>query len=101
MKLLQKNLQSVDAMGATEAKWVEDIWALSIEDRWRLYRHWIHSYQKELRKTVLGIILKYQAGNEWLQEVSNVFSLGRAVNSHIGSYIVLKNKTLPKSYFRH
>ncbi|XP_070552964.1 NFX1-type zinc finger-containing protein 1-like [Ptychodera flava] len=46
---IKQKVASDDIMGVTEAKRINDVWAVHLEkDRWRLYRYWLGKYRKEL-----------------------------------------------------
>ncbi|XP_067659744.1 NFX1-type zinc finger-containing protein 1-like [Haliotis asinina] len=47
-----KQLKSTQRMHEMEARRVRDPWMLTMEDRWRLYRHWVYKFCERLQKDI-------------------------------------------------
>ncbi|XP_046560622.1 NFX1-type zinc finger-containing protein 1-like [Haliotis rubra] len=47
-----KQLKSTQRMWEMEALRVRDPWMLTMEDRWRLYRHWVYKFCEKLQKDI-------------------------------------------------
>ncbi|XP_060899287.1 NFX1-type zinc finger-containing protein 1 isoform X2 [Labrus mixtus] len=71
MKYIKKELRGTSSMSETEEKAVVGIWALSIKDRWRLYRLWLARYREELYKGVQECEHAYQNAVDRLTEVKD------------------------------
>ncbi|NXS11506.1 ZNFX1 protein, partial [Neodrepanis coruscans] len=71
-KIKQKmkvELRKQNAMTESEAKGIHDVWQLDMSSRWRLYRHWLQTYQGFIRRHNLQNERKYQAAAERLKEL--------------------------------
>ncbi|GIY60264.1 NFX1-type zinc finger-containing protein 1 [Caerostris darwini] len=62
-KYIRHNLRYSEAMPENEARRIRDVWTLSIEDRWRLYKFWIQSFIKMVEQEVF--ILQERLRNEY------------------------------------
>ncbi|KAG7494034.1 NFX1-type zinc finger-containing protein 1 [Solea senegalensis] len=69
MRKIKRELQQSSAMTDEEADKVSDVWALTLPDRWRLYRLWVARYRKDLNTKAVGTEEAYQNAVERLAEV--------------------------------
>ena len=65
---IKQELRKVDSMTYEEAKRVRNIFALSKQDRWRLYRFWLSEYKNQLRQSIRAKERQYQAAAERMKE---------------------------------
>ncbi|KAK2915291.1 NFX1-type zinc finger-containing protein 1 [Channa argus] len=72
---IQKELGKSSAMTEEEEANVNNIWTLSLADRWRLYRLWVARYRVDLRTRVLGSEQAYQNAVDRLADVKRRESL--------------------------
>ncbi|KAM7006466.1 NFX1-type zinc finger-containing protein 1 [Tautogolabrus adspersus] len=72
---IKKELREDSSMSEAEEQAVVDVWALSMKDRWRLYRLWLSRYREELYKNVLECEHAYQNAVDRLAEVKEHESL--------------------------
>ncbi|XP_062302008.1 NFX1-type zinc finger-containing protein 1, partial [Osmerus eperlanus] len=68
-KRTRKELGKSSAMSVEDEAAIQDVWALSLADRWRLYRLWVSRYRLELRQKVLESEQAYQDASERLAEM--------------------------------
>ncbi|NXL91409.1 ZNFX1 protein, partial [Alectura lathami] len=71
-KMKQKmkvELHKLSAMSESEAKAIQDLWQLDLSSRWRLYRLWLQTYQRSIRRKILQHEKQYQAAAERLAEL--------------------------------
>ncbi|NXF36396.1 ZNFX1 protein, partial [Nyctibius bracteatus] len=71
-KMKQKmkvELRKLSAMTELEAKAIQDLWQLDLSSRWRLYRLWLQTYQRFIRRRILQHEQQYQAAAERLTEL--------------------------------
>uniref|UniRef100_A0A665VRZ3 Zinc finger, NFX1-type containing 1 n=1 Tax=Echeneis naucrates TaxID=173247 RepID=A0A665VRZ3_ECHNA len=66
---IRKELGKTSAMTVEEAENTADVWAITLPDRWRLYRLWISQYRMELRNRVLQSEEAYQNAVDRLADV--------------------------------
>ncbi|XP_042320198.1 NFX1-type zinc finger-containing protein 1 [Sceloporus undulatus] len=66
---VKAELQKQDRMTEAEAEAVQDIWSLDWGSRWRLYRHWVHKHQTEIRRKILRHEESYQVAADRLAEL--------------------------------
>ncbi|XP_034531554.1 NFX1-type zinc finger-containing protein 1 isoform X2 [Notolabrus celidotus] len=72
---IKKELGETSIMSATEERAVENVWTLSMRDRWRLYRLWVARYREELSLRVQQCEQDYQNAVDRLAEVKRHESL--------------------------
>ncbi|XP_070700533.1 NFX1-type zinc finger-containing protein 1 [Pempheris klunzingeri] len=72
---VRKELRKSTVMTEREEETVEDIWTLSLPDRWRLYRLWVARYRAELCTKVLETEQAYQNAVDRLADVKRHESL--------------------------
>ncbi|XP_041672918.1 NFX1-type zinc finger-containing protein 1 isoform X2 [Cheilinus undulatus] len=72
---VKRELQETSTMTETEERFIQDIWTLSMQDRWRLYRLWVARYREELCNKVLQCEQDYQNAADRLTEVKRHQSL--------------------------
>lgn len=82
-RLLQSQLRSTDRMSQEEAERVTNIWKLSVKDRWRLYRHWVDLYCRQMRGEI----------REWEEQYHNKAQKYREV-LYQEDRIILQNATI-------
>ncbi|NWY07918.1 ZNFX1 protein, partial [Nothoprocta ornata] len=71
-KMKQKmrvELRKLSAMTELETKTIQNVWHLDLSTRWRLYRHWLRTYQSFIRRRILQHEQQYQAAAERLAEL--------------------------------
>nr|XP_006812408.1 PREDICTED: NFX1-type zinc finger-containing protein 1-like [Saccoglossus kowalevskii] len=66
-----RKLNSKDMMSEQEASKIVDIWALKIDDRWRLYRHWVAQYCDEQKNILGNHHQSYEAASKQLSEIQD------------------------------
>ncbi|KAM9759617.1 NFX1-type zinc finger-containing protein 1 isoform 1-T2 [Menidia menidia] len=66
---IRKELGKSSAMPEEEEDSIYDVWSLSLEDRWRLYRLWVTRYRVELRTKALVSEQAYQNAVDRLSDV--------------------------------
>ncbi|XP_078098554.1 NFX1-type zinc finger-containing protein 1-like [Mustelus asterias] len=69
--MVKKQLKFTDHMPEDEANGIENVWELSLHDRWRLYRLWLSKYQVENRRQMLTHEEQYQRIVNRLVELRN------------------------------
>ncbi|XP_072917712.1 NFX1-type zinc finger-containing protein 1 isoform X1 [Hemitrygon akajei] len=62
-------LQKSGVMSAAEQEKITNIWLLSLEDRWRLYRLWLSMYQMDIRRRIIQHEQLYQTAADRLTEL--------------------------------
>nr|XP_006003202.1 PREDICTED: NFX1-type zinc finger-containing protein 1 [Latimeria chalumnae] len=66
---IRNELRKTSAMSQTEAMEVVDVWSLSLNDRWRLYRLWLQMYQADIKMKILQYEQQFQAAVDRLAEL--------------------------------
>ncbi|XP_020339540.2 NFX1-type zinc finger-containing protein 1 [Oncorhynchus kisutch] len=66
---IRRELGSSSAMSEDEEHTIQDVWTLSLPDRWRLYRLWVGRYRTELRMRAQQAEQDYQDAAERLAEI--------------------------------
>ncbi|KAM9410372.1 NFX1-type zinc finger-containing protein 1 [Pholidichthys leucotaenia] len=66
---IKKELEKTTAMTEREEQYFEDVWTLSLPDRWRLYRLWVTRYRIALRTKALESEQHYQNAADRLADV--------------------------------
>ncbi|XP_008287693.1 NFX1-type zinc finger-containing protein 1 isoform X2 [Stegastes partitus] len=66
---IKKELGKTSAMTELEERNVLDVWTLSLQDRWRLYRLWVSRYRVELNTRALTSEQAYQNAVDRLADV--------------------------------
>ena len=74
-KVFQRNMRLTDEMSEEHLRKIVDIWKLPLQQRWRLYRHWIGEYRRGLRKTMSDNAIQYQMAADRLKEVHGQIDL--------------------------
>ena len=74
-KIFQRNMRLTDEMSEEDARKIVNIWELPLQQRWRLYRHWIGEYRRDLRKTMSDNTIQYQMAADRLKEVHGQIDL--------------------------
>ncbi|XP_023281831.1 NFX1-type zinc finger-containing protein 1 [Seriola lalandi dorsalis] len=72
---IRRELGKTSAMSEREADTVFDVWTLSQQDRWRLYRLWVAQYRIELRTRAVESEQAYQNAVDRLADVKRQESL--------------------------
>ena len=72
---LKQNIQLVDAMTEEDAGRHDDIWALPLWQRWRLYRHWVAKYRLHLRAMLSESTRQHQMAADRLMEIREQMNL--------------------------
>ncbi|XP_078457991.1 NFX1-type zinc finger-containing protein 1 [Lampetra planeri] len=65
----RRELRKTSCMTQEEEANVHDIWALTLPQRWQLYRRWVQKYQAEIRWQIQTHESEYQTGAERLADV--------------------------------
>ncbi|KAJ8311089.1 hypothetical protein KUTeg_011358 [Tegillarca granosa] len=68
-RTIRKELKSTDRMTEDEALSVEDMWALSPRNKWRLYRYWVSLFIKGLKEKIIDKQLEFEDVVNRYQEV--------------------------------
>lgn len=68
-KRLRKELGSPDRMDEEEVDSIYDVWDLSPNDRWRLYRYWVNKFSEMMRDKIKEKVQEYQASCDQYREV--------------------------------
>ncbi|XP_028413341.1 NFX1-type zinc finger-containing protein 1-like isoform X2 [Dendronephthya gigantea] len=68
---IKKQLQSEDVMTDAEEMRIRDVWELSVNNRWRLYRKWVREISQQHQNTIASIQDEYNRGMKELQELYN------------------------------
>ncbi|XP_077428659.1 NFX1-type zinc finger-containing protein 1 isoform X2 [Vanacampus margaritifer] len=66
---VKKKLAKKTTMSEAEERGILDVWALSMEDRWRLYRLWMVRFRADLRTKALVYEEEYQQAAERYAEI--------------------------------
>ena len=68
-KDLRRRLTNVNAMTEEEARAVNDITRLPIDERWRLYHFWLKQFRRRLRERTQRMATEYHNAAQRLQEI--------------------------------
>ncbi|NXG51676.1 ZNFX1 protein, partial [Psilopogon haemacephalus] len=66
---MKVELRKLSAMTELEARSIGDVWQLDLDSRWRLYRLWLQTYQKNIQESILQHAKQYQEAAERLAEL--------------------------------
>ncbi|KAL4624352.1 NFX1-type zinc finger-containing protein 1-like [Arapaima gigas] len=66
---IRRELAKTTALSEQEEKRVYDVWTLSLQDRWKLYRLWLMRYRTDMRTRALQAERAYQDAAERLAEI--------------------------------
>nr|XP_006812407.1 PREDICTED: NFX1-type zinc finger-containing protein 1-like [Saccoglossus kowalevskii] len=66
---IRTHMRNKASMHVSEADGVHDVWQLQIEDRWRLYHHWLNRYTKQQGECIAQLERKYEKEAQRLQEI--------------------------------
>ncbi|NWR35552.1 ZNFX1 protein, partial [Tachuris rubrigastra] len=66
---MKAELRKKNAMTESEAKAIQDLWQLDLSSRWKLYRLWLQTYQRFIRRRILHHEQRYQVAAERLKEL--------------------------------
>jgi len=69
MQRLRRRLQSTDMMTRDEVHQVIDLWDLTVDDRWKLYRFWINEYITDIRRNMVDAERDFQIAANNLKEI--------------------------------
>ncbi|XP_013414142.1 NFX1-type zinc finger-containing protein 1-like [Lingula anatina] len=91
MRLEMKKFESVlhqascgdDYMTEEEAESIENLWVLSIADRWRLYRYWKRLFYEDIFQRLQYKIIEYNRTRLALQEIYDDLDFQLLQNMHI------------------
>ncbi|XP_023137605.3 NFX1-type zinc finger-containing protein 1 [Amphiprion ocellaris] len=68
-KKIRRELGKTSTMTEEEEDYILDVWTISLQDRWRLYRLWVSRYRVELRTKALTSEQEYQNAVDRLADV--------------------------------
>ena len=68
-QLLRRSLQKNDFMTIDQVNAVRNVWALSEQDRWRLYRYWLSLYRAHLKENIRDAEMNFQMAANRLKEL--------------------------------
>ena len=74
-KVFQRNTRLTEETSEEYTMKIVNIWELPLQLRWRLYRHWIGEYRRDLRKTMSDNAIQYQMAADRLKEVHGQIDL--------------------------
>ncbi|XP_041041003.1 NFX1-type zinc finger-containing protein 1-like isoform X2 [Carcharodon carcharias] len=69
--MVKKQLKLTNYMSEDEANSIDNVWELTLRDRWRLYRLWLSMYQMGTRREMLSHEQQYQKIVNRLAELRN------------------------------
>ena len=68
-QLLRRGLQKNDQMTRDQVNAVTNVWALSISDRWKLYRYWLSLYKAHLKDNIRDAERNFQMAANRMKEL--------------------------------
>ena len=68
---IKKQLQNEDVMTDNEEFAIQDVWRLTVKNRWRLYRKWVRTISQQHQNTIASVQNEYDQGMKELQELWN------------------------------
>jgi hypothetical protein len=66
---LRRRLRMFDKMTDDDVELITDVWALPVDDRWKLYRYWVSRYVEDVRENILDAERTYQIAADRYKEV--------------------------------
>ena len=66
---LRQGLQKNDLMTIDQVNDVRNVWALSVQDRWRLYRYWLSLYRAHLKENIRDAERNFQMAANRMKEL--------------------------------
>jgi len=66
---LRRGLQSSDLMTRDQVDAVDNVWALAMRDRWRMYRYWLSLYRAHLKDNVRDAERNFQMAANRMKEL--------------------------------
>ena len=83
MSKIRKQLQSEDIMTDQEERHIADVWELTLDDRWRLYRKWVREICLQHQNTIANVQDAYNEGMKELQELYNAKNYELLREAHV------------------
>ncbi|CAH1269010.1 ZNFX1 [Branchiostoma lanceolatum] len=65
---VKHELSKTDMMTDAEVRRVQDVWTLQLQDRWRLYRHWVARYCAKYKESIREYEREYERAAKRLME---------------------------------
>ena len=72
---IARELSSKDMMSEAETRAVRNVWAITLNNRWRLYRRWAYCLTKTFKETIAIHEREFNRGAERLNDVRRMEDL--------------------------
>ncbi|XP_038069894.1 NFX1-type zinc finger-containing protein 1-like [Patiria miniata] len=72
LQYIERHMRSTDRLSQNEANEINDVWNLHIEDKWKLYRHWVDMYRTDCLNATSKPTQEYDILTPAIKEIENV-----------------------------